>query len=101
MAVTGDTPMDVREDALHELQAGKLRAVFTVDLFNEGVDIPGVDTLLLLRPTDSATLFLQQLGCGVILARRCARCWTSSVATARSSSSSAGWVRCSVEVEPN
>ena len=65
MAVTGDTPMDVREDAMHELQAGKLRAVFTVDLFNEGVDIPGVDTLLLLRPTDSATLFLQQLGRGL------------------------------------
>ncbi|MBK9669347.1 MAG: hypothetical protein IPO74_05165 [Thermomonas sp.] len=76
MAVTGETPMDDREDALHELQSGKLRAVFTVDLFNEGVDIPGVDTLLLLRPTDSATLFLQQLGraCGVIRARRCARC---------------------------
>ncbi|WP_343230947.1 helicase-related protein, partial [Thermomonas sp.] len=65
MAVTGETPMDDREDALHELQSGKLRAVFTVDLFNEGVDIPGVDTLLLLRPTDSATLFLQQLGRGL------------------------------------
>jgi superfamily II DNA or RNA helicase len=44
---------------------GKLRAVFTVDLFNEGVDIPSVDTLLLLRPTDSPTLFLQQLGRGL------------------------------------
>ena len=41
------------------------RVVFTVDLFNEGVDIPTVDTLLLLRPTDSPTLFLQQLGRGL------------------------------------
>ncbi len=39
--------------------------VFSVDLFNEGVDIPQVDTLLLLRPTESATLFLQQLGRGL------------------------------------
>lgn len=65
VAVTGDTPMVDREHALRELQAGRLRTVFTVDLFNEGVDIPGVDTLLLLRPTDSATLFLQQLGRGL------------------------------------
>ena len=39
--------------------------VFSVDLFNEGVDVPEVDTLLLLRPTDSPTLFLQQLGRGL------------------------------------
>jgi hypothetical protein len=42
-----------------------VRAVFTVDLFNEGIDIPNVDTLLLLRPTESPTLFLQQLGRGL------------------------------------
>ncbi len=50
---------------MRDLAEGKLRAVFTVDLFNEGVDIPNVDTLLLLRPTDSPTLFLQQLGRGL------------------------------------
>ena len=44
---------------------GTVRVVFTVDLFNEGIDVPSVDTLLLLRPTDSATLFLQQLGRGL------------------------------------
>ncbi len=44
---------------------GSVRVVFTVDLFNEGIDIPSVDTLLLLRPTDSPTLFLQQLGRGL------------------------------------
>ena len=47
------------------LNSGVVRAVFTVDLFNEGIDVPDVDTLLLLRPTDSPTLFLQQLGRGL------------------------------------
>ena len=42
--------------------------LFTVDLFNEGVDLPMVDTILLLRPTESATIFLQQLGRGLRLA---------------------------------
>lgn len=65
VAVTGDTSMPEREQALRDLQGGGLRVVFTVDLFNEGVDVPSVDTLLLLRPTDSATLFLQQLGRGL------------------------------------
>jgi ERCC4-related helicase len=44
---------------------GRIRVVFAVDLFNEGLDIPEIDTLLLLRPTESATLFLQQLGRGL------------------------------------
>jgi hypothetical protein len=39
--------------------------VFSVDLFNEGVDVPAVDTVLMLRPTESPTLFLQQLGRGL------------------------------------
>jgi superfamily II DNA or RNA helicase len=39
--------------------------LFTVDLFNEGIDLPDVDTLLMLRPTESGTLFLQQLGRGL------------------------------------
>jgi hypothetical protein len=63
--VTGDTTADAREAALHSLAAGNLKVVFSVDVFNEGVDIPQVDTLLLLRPTDSPTLFLQQLGRGL------------------------------------
>src|SRR5262247_1092058 len=50
------------------LASGSLRILFTVDLFNEGVDLPGVDTILLLRPTQSATVFLQQLGRGLRLA---------------------------------
>ncbi len=65
VAVWGDSPRGEREAALRDLAGGQVQVVFTVDLFNEGVDVPAVDTLLLLRPTDSPTLFLQQLGRGL------------------------------------
>jgi superfamily II DNA or RNA helicase/HKD family nuclease len=64
-ALTSDSPAAVRSQALADLRAGKLQVIFSVDLFNEGLDIPDVDTLLLLRPTNSATVFLQQLGRGL------------------------------------
>lgn len=64
-AITGTTPLAKREAALQDLRAGHIRILFTVDLFNEGVDLPEVDTLLMLRPTDSATLYIQQLGRGL------------------------------------
>lgn len=60
-------PAEQRE-AVDQLDRGELKIVFTVDLFNEGVDLPAVDTLLMLRPTESATIFLQQLGRGLRLA---------------------------------
>jgi len=65
VAIWGDSPRNERGGALRDLELGRVRVVFTVDLFNEGVDVPHVDTLLLLRPTDSGTLFLQQLGRGL------------------------------------
>ncbi|MCW2572088.1 MAG: putative helicase [Frankiales bacterium] len=65
VAIWGDSPRDERQKALHDLASGAVRVVFTVDLFNEGVDAPTVDTLLMLRPTESPTLFLQQLGRGL------------------------------------
>ena len=65
VAIWGDTPQADREAALRDLAAGRVRVVFSVDLFNEGVDVPTVDTLLMLRPTESPTLFLQQLGRGL------------------------------------
>ncbi|MFY9337544.1 MAG: DUF3427 domain-containing protein, partial [Mycobacterium sp.] len=65
VAVWGDSSRDDREAALKDLAAGRVRVVFSVDLFNEGVDVPTVDTLLMLRPTESPTLFLQQLGRGL------------------------------------
>jgi len=65
VAVWGDSPDDERRGALRDLADGRVRAVFSVDLFNEGVDVPAVDTVLMLRPTESPTLFLQQLGRGL------------------------------------
>jgi len=64
-AVWADSPKPEREAALQRLRERRLNIVFSVDLFNEGVDVPDVDTLLFLRPTDSPTLFLQQLGRGL------------------------------------
>lgn len=64
-AVDGTTPTAEREDALRALANGTVNVVFSVDLFNEGVDVPTVDTLLMLRPTDSPVLFVQQLGRGL------------------------------------
>ncbi|MGC5037743.1 DUF3427 domain-containing protein [Streptomyces sp. DT190] len=65
VALTSDSPAAVRAQALTDLREGKVQVIFSVDLFNEGLDIPDVDTLLLLRPTNSATIFLQQLGRGL------------------------------------
>ncbi|WP_432028840.1 DUF3427 domain-containing protein [Streptomyces sp. 1222.5] len=65
VALDSDSPAGVRAQALSDLRDGRLQVIFSVDLFNEGLDIPDVDTLLLLRPTNSATVFLQQLGRGL------------------------------------
>ncbi|MFI9242051.1 DUF3427 domain-containing protein [Streptomyces sp. NPDC053086] len=65
VALDSDSPSGVRSQALTDLRDNKLQVIFSVDLFNEGLDIPDVDTLLLLRPTNSATVFLQQLGRGL------------------------------------
>ena len=65
VAVSADTPTDEREAALRNLRDGTVNVVFCVDLFNEGVDVPQVDTVLFLRPTESALVFLQQLGRGL------------------------------------
>jgi len=67
VAVWGNSPDQERRAALSRLASGDLRVVFSVDLFNEGIDVPNIDTLLMLRPTESPTLFLQQLGRGLRL----------------------------------
>ncbi|MFE6890298.1 DUF3427 domain-containing protein [Streptomyces sp. NPDC057694] len=64
-ALTGESSSQEREQAVSALIRGSIKVLFTVELFNEGVDIPCVDTVLLLRPTESATVFLQQLGRGL------------------------------------
>jgi superfamily II DNA or RNA helicase/diadenosine tetraphosphate (Ap4A) HIT family hydrolase/HKD family nuclease len=54
-----------RAHSLERLDAGDLDVVFAVDMFNEGVDLPNVDTILMLRPTESRILWLQQFGRGL------------------------------------
>jgi superfamily II DNA or RNA helicase/SOS-response transcriptional repressor LexA len=54
-----------RNEALEKLNAGTIDIIFSVDLFNEGVDLPNIDTVLMLRPTESKIIFLQQLGRGL------------------------------------
>ncbi|PJN89599.1 DEAD/DEAH box helicase family protein [Bacillus sp. mrc49] len=56
-----------RDEAINQLADGVLDVIFTVNLFNEGVDIPAVDTLLFVRPTESLTVFTQQIGRGLRL----------------------------------
>lgn len=65
--LSGNTDRQTRDSAISKLRKGDINAIFTVDLFNEGVDIPDVDTILFLRPTESSILFTQQLGRGLRL----------------------------------
>ena len=57
-----------RNVAIQKLKKGEIRAIFSVDMFNEGVDITSVDMVMFLRPTESPIVFLQQLGRGL---RKC------------------------------
>ena len=68
MALTGDSPDEERNAAKQRLVSGEIRFIFVVDIYNEGVDIPEVNTVLFLRPTESLTVFLQQLGRGLRMA---------------------------------
>ena len=67
MFLTGHSPDEERKKAKERLMKGEVRFVFVVDIYNEGVDIPEVNTVLFLRPTESLTVFLQQLGRGLRL----------------------------------
>lgn len=66
--LTSDASSHERRNINAKLRSGKINYLFVVDLFNEGVDIPEVDTILFLRPTESLTVFLQQFGRGLRLA---------------------------------
>ena len=63
----GQDSTDVREACIKKLEADEdeLEVIFTVDIFNEGVDIPSINLILMLRPTDSPIVFIQQLGRGL------------------------------------
>lgn len=67
VALYGEVNSRVREQAQEQLVNGEIKFIFVVDLYNEGVDIPEVNTILFLRPTESLTVFLQQLGRGLRL----------------------------------
>lgn len=66
-SLTSDTDQEKRKELAKMLREGSLHYLCVVDIFNEGVDIPEVDTVLFLRPTESLTIFLQQLGRGLRL----------------------------------
>ena len=66
--LTGKSSDEERKTAKGKLVSGEVRFIFVVDIYNEGVDIPEVNTVLFLRPTESLTIFLQQLGRGLRLA---------------------------------
>lgn len=67
VALSAESPRELRQSVKAKLIAREVNFIFVVDLYNEGVDIPEVDTILLLRPTESLTVFLQQLGRGLRL----------------------------------
>jgi len=67
IALTSESSEEERNTAKARLEKGEIRIIFAVDLYNEGVDIPAVNTVLFLRPTESLTVFLQQLGRGLRL----------------------------------
>lgn len=67
VALTGDDPEAIRQKMMQDIQddTHHLQVIFTVDIFNEGVDIPSINLVLMLRPTQSPIIFLQQLGRGL------------------------------------
>ncbi len=65
VCISAATSPDAREGHIRSLRDGALTTIFSRDVFNEGIDIPEVDTILLLRPTESVTVYLQQIGRGL------------------------------------
>lgn len=65
MNLDSESSLDIRNNARGKLNKGEVKFIFVVDLYNEGVDIPEVNTVLFLRPTESSTVFIQQLGRGL------------------------------------
>lgn len=65
VALTGQDSEDARIKAIDKLESGELDYIITVDIFNEGIDIPCVNQVVLLRPTSSAIVYIQQIGRGL------------------------------------
>lgn len=67
-ALTGEATENQRQEAMDSLESNEddsLDYIFTVDIFNEGIDIPKVNQVVMLRPTQSSIIFIQQLGRGL------------------------------------
>ena len=65
IALTGDDDINYREKVVKQLEDGELEYILTVDIFNEGIDIPSVNQVVMLRNTQSSIIFVQQLGRGL------------------------------------
>ena len=69
ISLTGENSEDQRKEAIERLESenteDKLDYIFTVDIFNEGIDIPKINQVIMLRPTQSSIIFVQQLGRGL------------------------------------
>jgi superfamily II DNA or RNA helicase len=63
--LTGEDSDSKREKTISDLEEGKIEYIITVDIFNEGVDIPCINQVILLRPTESSIVYIQQLGRGL------------------------------------
>ena len=63
--ILGETPTNERIQIIKDFRNGDLKLIFVVDIFNEGIDIPDIETVMFLRPTTSYTIFIQQLGRGL------------------------------------
>lgn len=65
VALTGEDSVDYREQVIRDFEAGKYQYIVTVDIFNEGIDIPCINQVVMLRNTQSSIIFIQQLGRGL------------------------------------
>ena len=65
IALTGDNSQEEREEAIRKLNSSELEYILTVDIFNEGIDIPFLNQIVMLRQTQSSIIFIQQLGRGL------------------------------------
>lgn len=66
---TNGEPSEERNIAIQKLKSQEIKVIFSVDMFNEGVDIPDLDMVMFLRPTESPVVFLQQLGRGLRISK--------------------------------
>ena len=67
--IDANTPSKIRNNTVSDFKEGRINFILTVDVFNEGIDIPEINSVILLRPTASLTIFIQQLGRGLRLCK--------------------------------